>query len=101
VKQPIDQATLLQIALTTAVQLGSDFKVVIDGRRGHSGVVYARQVAQFLCRERGASYHQIAALFGNCNHVSVISNCRRLSGLMDVYPEIHSQVEGLRKKTRS
>jgi chromosomal replication initiator protein len=56
-------------------------------------LVRPRQVAMYLCRKHaGASYPDLGARFGDKDHTTVMSACRKVEGQLKADPSLRSQV---------
>ncbi len=62
-------------------------------------VVRPRQVAMYLCRKHaGASYPELGSRFGDKDHTTVMSACRKIEGLLKADPSLRSQVLELERQ---
>ncbi|MEZ4288375.1 MAG: chromosomal replication initiator protein DnaA [Polyangiales bacterium] len=56
----------------------------LKGKKRHRAVSFPRMVAMYLCRQRlGTSYPELGDRFGGKDHTTVISACRKISGLVE------------------
>jgi chromosomal replication initiator protein len=64
-------------------------------------VVFARQMAMYLCRKLlHYSFPQIGSIFGGKDHSTVIYACRKIKSLKEKKQEIRHQLDLLNKKCR-
>lgn len=97
-RRPMSQTTLTQIAKLCVAEFGVKWERVIADERGHAGIAWARQVAQFILRETtGATLQQIGDVF-NRDHSGVMYNHRTVQDFMETYPETRAEVEALQAK---
>jgi chromosomal replication initiator protein len=60
----------------------------LKSHRRHRAVAFPRMVAMYLCRQRlGTSYPELGERFGGKDHTTVISACRKISGLLQAEDE--------------
>lgn len=77
---PETKGTLRQIASAVA----KHYQISLNELKGQSrqqGVVRARSLAMYLCRElAGASYAEVGKFFGGRDHTTVLHACRKIAG---------------------
>ncbi|MBJ79700.1 MAG: chromosomal replication initiator protein DnaA [Myxococcales bacterium] len=62
-------------------------------------IVRPRQVAMYLCRKHaGASYPELGARFGNKDHTTILSACKKVTSLLKEDPSLRSEVFALERK---
>lgn len=97
-RRPISQIQLLTLAQFCASEMGVAWKEVITPERMHAGIVWARQVSQFVCAEcTGATMEQIAAVFHR-DHSCIIYSLKKVKGYLDVYPQLVAEINTLKAK---
>jgi chromosomal replication initiator protein len=65
----------------------------------HKSVAFARQVAMYLCRQRlNCSFPELGRAFGNRDHTTVISACRRVETLRQQDPQVNAHLQALESK---
>jgi chromosomal replication initiator protein len=78
--QPETKGTLRQVSSAVA----KHFQLSMNDLKGESrqqGVVRARSLAMYLCREiTGASYAEVGKFFGGRDHTTVLHACRKIDG---------------------
>lgn len=71
----------------------------ITGPGREADVVFARQVAMYLCRELlGAPYSALGRYFGGKNHSTVLHACKKIENSMKSNQDMHNTVTQIRKK---
>jgi chromosomal replication initiation ATPase DnaA len=66
-------------------------------KRRTERIAWPRQVAMSLCYEMTElSLNEVGELFGNRDHGTVLHACRLVTGRIESYPEIKSDIEELR-----
>jgi len=69
------------------------------GNKRHHGVVYARQMAMYLCRELvGCSYPRLGELFGGKDHSTAMYAIKKVKKLIKDNPDVQKMLTGLKKK---
>jgi chromosomal replication initiation ATPase DnaA len=97
-RKPANQRTVRQVGQFCVREMGVKWSAAIIHRKNHHGTVWARQVAQYLCRETlGARYEQIGLAFER-HHAAVMYNCRVVEGYMEVYPELRLEIDAIKQK---
>ncbi|MEM6558566.1 MAG: chromosomal replication initiator protein DnaA [Myxococcota bacterium] len=62
-------------------------------------LVKPRQVAMYLCRKHaGASYPDLGSRFGDKDHTTVMSACKKIDGLLKNDPSLRKEVHDLERK---
>ena len=62
-------------------------------------IVRPRQVAMYLCRKHAkASYPELGARFGNKDHTTILSACKKVTSLLKEDPSLRSEVFALERK---
>jgi len=62
-------------------------------------LVRPRQVAMFLCRKHaGASYPDLGSRFGDKDHTTIMSACKKIEALLKTDPSLRSQVLELERQ---
>lgn len=62
-------------------------------------LVRPRQVAMYLCRKHaGASYPELGSRFGDKDHTTVMSACKKIDALLKTDPSLRSQVLELERQ---
>jgi chromosomal replication initiator protein len=102
-ERKVDTAHITPEAIreATAAYFNTDVETLVSRKRDRktSG---ARNVAMFLTREMSdLSFPQIARLYGDRDHSTVISSIERVSGQMSVDPETTTAVDSLRATLHS
>jgi chromosomal replication initiator protein len=84
------------------VALYFDLKIPdLKSERRHQSVARPRQIAMYLCRKfLHASYPEIGRQFGDKDHTTVISACRRIEHLAEKDAAIKSALEILEKNLK-
>jgi len=96
--RPVSQKVVMSVAKCCVKELGVSWREVVGTGRSHQGVLWARQVAQYIThRITGATLSQIGAAFDR-DHTGIISNLKRVQGFIDVYPEISTEIEELKSR---
>lgn len=73
--------------------------VDLKGARRIKTLVRPRQVAMYLCRKHaGASYPELGSRFGDKDHTTVMSACKKVDSLLKSDPTIRSQVLELERQ---
>ena len=73
----------------------------LKGRRRHKTIVRPRQVAMYLCRKHTPeSFPELGSHFGNKDHTTVMSACRRIDDLLRQEPALRSEVLALERQLR-
>jgi chromosomal replication initiator protein len=68
----------------------------------HKSVAFARQVAMYLCRQRlKCSFPELGRAFGNRDHTTVMSACRRVESLRRQDPEVNAHLQAIEHKLAS
>ena len=71
----------------------------ISGNSRQSGVVRARQIAMYLCRELlGVSLSSLGRYFNGKNHATVLYACKKITKSLDSDKDMHKLVTHIRKK---
>lgn len=65
----------------------------------HKSVAFARQVAMYLCRQRlKCSFPELGRAFGNRDHTTVMSACRRVESLRRQDPQVDAHLQAIEHK---
>jgi chromosomal replication initiator protein len=65
----------------------------------HKSVAFARQVAMYLCRQRlKCSFPELGRAFGNRDHTTVMSACRRVESLRQQDPQVNAHLQAIENK---
>jgi chromosomal replication initiator protein len=68
----------------------------------HKSVAFARQVAMYLCRQRlKCSFPELGRAFGNRDHTTVMSACRRVESLRKQDPQVDAHLQAIEHKLAS
>jgi chromosomal replication initiator protein len=68
----------------------------------HKSVAFARQVAMYLCRQRlKCSFPELGRAFGNRDHTTVMSACRRVESLRRQDPQVDAHLQAIEHKLAS
>ncbi|MEY4545261.1 MAG: hypothetical protein RL685_1456 [Pseudomonadota bacterium] len=68
----------------------------------HKSLAFARQVAMYLCRQRlKCSFPELGRAFGNRDHTTVMSACRRVESLRKQDPEVNAHLQAIEHKLAS
>jgi chromosomal replication initiator protein len=68
----------------------------------HKSVAFARQVAMYLCRQRlKCSFPELGRAFGNRDHTTVMSACRRVDSLRRQDPQVDAHLQAIEHKLTS
>jgi chromosomal replication initiator protein len=68
----------------------------------HKSLAFARQVAMYLCRQRlKCSFPELGRAFGNRDHTTVMSACRRVESLRRQDPEVNAHLQAIENKLAS
>jgi len=68
----------------------------------HKSLAFARQVAMYLCRQRlKCSFPELGRAFGNRDHTTVMSACRRVESLRRQDPEVNAHLQAIEHKLAS
>jgi chromosomal replication initiator protein len=68
----------------------------------HKSVAFARQVAMYLCRQRlKCSFPELGRAFGNRDHTTVMSACRRVESLRKQDPQVDAHLAAIEEKLAS
>jgi chromosomal replication initiator protein len=68
----------------------------------HKSVAFARQVAMYLCRQRlKCSFPELGRAFGNRDHTTVMSACRRVESLRLQDPQVNAHLQAIEHKLAS
>ena len=68
----------------------------------HKSVAFARQVAMYLCRQRlKCSFPELGRAFGNRDHTTVMSACRRVESLRKQDPQVDAHLQAIENKLAS
>jgi len=68
----------------------------LKGERRHRSVALPRQVAMYICRESlKLSYPEIGDRFGGRDHTTVMTACRKISGLVDRDLDLLRRIEAV------
>ncbi len=68
----------------------------------HKSVAFARQVAMYLCRQRlKCSFPELGRAFGNRDHTTVMSACRRVESLRKQDPQVDAHLQAIEHKLTS
>jgi chromosomal replication initiator protein len=68
----------------------------------HKSVAFARQVAMYLCRQRlKCSFPELGRAFGNRDHTTVMSACRRVESLRKQDPQVNAHLQAIENKLAS
>lgn len=68
----------------------------------HKSVAFARQVAMYLCRQRlKCSFPELGRAFGNRDHTTVMSACRRVESLRRQDPQVDAHLQAIENKLAS
>lgn len=71
----------------------------INGRRRHKTLVRPRQVAMYLARKHtNASFPDLGSRFGNKDHTTVMSACKRVESLMQGDASLVNQLQELERQ---
>jgi len=74
----------------------------LKGEKRHRAIARPRQIAMYLCRtllpHSQASFPEIGRRFGDKDHSTVISACRKIEQLMETDPETKGQVTTLKSQ---
>jgi len=71
----------------------------LKSHRRHKTLVRPRQVAMYLARKHvGASYPDLGTRFGDKDHTTIMSACKKIDGLLKSDGELRSQVADLERK---
>lgn len=71
----------------------------ITGNSRAADIVFARQVAMYLCRElMGVTSSALGQYFNGKNHATVLYACKKISKIMESDKDTHKLVTSIRKK---
>ena len=71
----------------------------MTGKRRNANVVFPRQVAMYLARQRTkASLHEIGEIFGGWHHGTVLHACKAVSARMKNDDQIRQTIAGLTRR---
>ncbi len=71
----------------------------LKGSRRHKVLVRPRQVAMYLARKHAqASYPELGNRFGDKDHTTVMSACRKIEGMLKSDPSLRKQVMDLERQ---
>ena len=92
-----------QVSIESIQRTVADFYSVrvadLKSRRRQKTLVRPRQVAMYLARKHaGASYPDLGVRFGNKDHTTVLSACRKIEKLLKTDSELRGQVNELERK---
>lgn len=91
--QDIQRAVCGHFSLSNAELLSKD---------RHKSVAFARQVAMYLCRLRlKCSFPELGRAFGNRDHTTVMSACRRVESLRHRNPEVNAHLQAIENQLTS
>ncbi len=88
--EDIQKAVCNHFCLTNAELLSKD---------RHKSVAFARQVAMYLCRQRlKCSFPELGRAFGNRDHTTVMSACRRVESLRRQDPQVNAHLKAIEEQ---
>jgi len=68
----------------------------------HKSIAFARHVAMYLCKQRlKCSFPELGRAFGNRDHTTVMSACRRVESLRRQDPEVNAHLQAIEHKLAS
>ena len=71
----------------------------LKSSKRHKALIRPRQVAMYLCRKHaGASYPELGARFGNKDHTTILSACRKIDGSLKEDNSLRSQISDLERQ---
>lgn len=71
----------------------------LKGKSRQRVLVRPRQVAMYLCRKHsGASYPDLGSRFGDKDHTTVMSACKKIDGLVKNDPSVRKELHDLERK---
>jgi len=95
IKKPL---TVDEIQKQVAEQFGVRL-ADMTGKRRNANVVFPRQVAMYLARQRTkASLHEIGEIFGGWHHGTVLHACKAVSARMKNEDQIRQTIAGLTRR---
>ena len=71
----------------------------LKSRRRHKTMVRPRQVAMYLCRKHsGASYPDLGSRFGDKDHTTIMSACKKIDKMMKADAALRNQLNELERQ---
>ena len=96
--RPEGRLSAEEIQSRVAEHFGITIRDLVGDRRQHA-VVFARQVAMFLCRElTGVSYPGLGRLFGGKDHSTAMYAVRKVAKLQKENKDVRTMIAQLKKK---